>query len=111
MVDFGYKIQKNRQIDFDRNDRTLFHYLKQNEPSIALCIGCGSCTATCTAAQFTDFNFRKIMLNIRRGEKREVSREINQCMLCGKCILVCPKGVNTRNVVLHLLPHLFSPEP
>jgi heterodisulfide reductase subunit C len=26
-------------------------------------------------------------------------RKIGKCMLCGKCALVCPRGVNTRNIV------------
>ena len=26
--------------------------------------------------------------------------KLKKCMLCGKCILVCPRGVNTRNVVI-----------
>jgi heterodisulfide reductase subunit C len=27
-------------------------------------------------------------------------------MLCGKCLLACPKGVNTRHIVLTLNKHL-----
>jgi heterodisulfide reductase subunit C len=30
-------------------------------------------------------------------------------MLCGKCILVCPRGVNTRNVVFAAREALLNP--
>jgi succinate dehydrogenase/fumarate reductase-like Fe-S protein len=36
---------------------------------------------------------------IRRGEIEPLREEVKRCMLCGKCLLVCPRGVNTRNVV------------
>jgi heterodisulfide reductase subunit C len=36
---------------------------------------------------------------IKRGENTVPREKIRKCMLCGKCILVCPRGVNTRNVV------------
>ena len=36
---------------------------------------------------------------IRRGEIEPLREEVTRCMLCGKCLLVCPRGVNTRNVV------------
>jgi heterodisulfide reductase subunit C len=99
MIDFGFSIQNDRQIDYDNNDRTLFYYIKRVEPSISICISCASCTATCTAATHSNLDFHKIMLFIRRGERVEIAREINKCQLCGKCSLVCPKGINTRQIV------------
>jgi heterodisulfide reductase subunit C len=64
------------------------------------CIGCGGCTATCTAGNLTDFNFRKLHTLVRRGEYQGVYEQMNKCMLCGKCRLVCPRGINTRAVVM-----------
>lgn len=98
--EFGYKPVPPRQIDYDNNDRTLFYFLRRREPSISICFSCGTCSATCPANDITPFSFCRIMLYIRRGEKMQIAREINKCMLCGKCRLVCPKGVNTRNVIL-----------
>jgi heterodisulfide reductase subunit C len=63
-------------------------------------MSCGACTATCSAGNLIDFNVRRMSLHIRRGELSELSEEIDKCMLCGKCHLVCPRGVNTRNVIL-----------
>lgn len=99
MEKFGFTISTGRLIDYDKNDKTLYHFLKNNEPSIQLCIGCGGCTATCSTGNFTNFNFRKLHLLISRGEITTVEQEISKCMLCGKCKLVCPRGVNTRNII------------
>ena len=60
----------------------------------------GGCTATCTAGNLTDFNFRKLHTLVRRGEYQGVYEQMNKCMLCGKCRLVCPRGINTRAVVM-----------
>ena len=57
--DFGYAIQPDRQIDYDLHDMRVINYLNTLEPSFRICIGCGSCTATCTAGHFVDFNIRR----------------------------------------------------
>ena len=72
----------------------------QSKGTPADCIGCGACTAICTAGNLTQFNFRKVHTLVRRGEYRGAYEEMNKCMLCGKCRLVCPRGINTRGVVL-----------
>jgi len=100
--EFGYRVMKDDSIDFDRNDRRIAAYLHAYEPSINLCIGCGSCTATCSAGLFTSFNIRMIHTLVRRGETKRLKSEISKCMFCGKCQLVCPRGVNLRNVILTL---------
>lgn len=98
---FGFEIHKDRQIDFDKNNRSLAAYIRKYEPSFKLCISCGACTATCSAANLTDFyNIRKLNILLMRGEINEVSEDVNKCMLCGKCELVCPRGVNTRKVII-----------
>ncbi len=102
MKDFGFKINKDRQIDFDQNNYHILEYVLKNEPSFNGCISCGGCTATCSAGNLIDFNIRKLNVLLRRGETNELEREINKCMLCGKCILVCPRGINTRNVILKI---------
>ncbi len=102
MIDWGYSINKDLQIDFDKNDKTVADLVLINEPSFALCISCGGCTATCTTANYTDFNIRMIFTLIRRGETAGLKEQIQKCMLCGKCKLVCPGGVNTRNVIYNI---------
>ena len=100
MLKFGYTINKQRVIDLDKNDRETIAKVRQLEPSISICIGCGTCTATCSANVFTQFNLRQLMLLVSRGETDKLRQDVEKCMLCGKCMLACPRGVNTRNVLL-----------
>jgi len=102
MKDFGYTISHDRQIDYDALPKDIYRRLQDMEPSVNACISCGTCAATCSAAQFTGFSLRKYILLLRRGEHKEVLENIDKCMLCGKCQLVCPMGVNTRNVVFSI---------
>jgi heterodisulfide reductase subunit C len=99
MDKFGFTISKGRQIDYESNDRRIAEYIASKEPSFLKCIECGSCSATCTAGNFTKFSLRELHILIKRGENTLVSTNIRKCMLCGKCILVCPRGVNTRNIL------------
>lgn len=100
MIDFGYNIVRDRQIDFDRGDFRYLKLVNLLEPSMNVCIGCGSCTSTCSAARFTDFNIRKLHTAIRRGNTESIKAELKKCMFCGKCQLICPRGVNLRNLIL-----------
>jgi heterodisulfide reductase subunit B len=96
---FGFTINPSRLINYDTSDRKVRDYVTMKEPSFRLCFACGGCTATCTAGQYTSFNLRRMNTYIRRGEITPLIEEVTRCMLCGKCLLVCPRGVNTRNVV------------
>lgn len=100
MADFGFSILKARHIDYDANDKSIAEYIHEREPSFSICIECGCCSATCTTGNFTHFSLREIHILLKRGENDAVRDQINKCMLCGKCILVCPRGVNTRNIIL-----------
>lgn len=100
MKQFGYTTIKSRTIDYKQINTTLIHYIVENEPSFSACISCGSCTATCSAANLTFFNIRRLNIQIRLGEFENIRQEIDKCMLCGKCLLVCPRGINTRNVIM-----------
>jgi heterodisulfide reductase subunit C len=102
MIDFGYTISNDRQTDLDRGDMRYFEFVRAIDPSLDICIGCGSCTATCTAGNFTSFNIRRLHTAIRRGDPGSLKSEIKKCMFCGKCQLACPRGVNLRNVILSL---------
>jgi heterodisulfide reductase subunit C len=99
MEKFGFSLSKARVIDYDANDRSIVSYILEREPSLNLCIECGCCSAACTTGNFTGFSLREIHILLKRGENEQVRQKIRKCMLCGKCILVCPRGVNTRNVV------------
>lgn len=100
MINFGYKIAETRTIDYEQFDGRLLEFVLENERSFVKCLSCGGCTATCSAGNLIDFNIRKINLFLRRGSLEELSKEIDKCMLCGKCVLVCPRDINIRNVVM-----------
>lgn len=99
MVNFGYTVSRDRQIDLDRGDFRYYNLVRSAEPSIDLCIGCGSCSGTCSSGQFTDLNMRRLHTVVRRGDTSSVKAELKKCMFCGKCQLVCPRGVNLRNLI------------
>ena len=101
-INFGYTISKPRAIDIDRNNLRKSDEILREMPELQACIGCGACTAVCTAGNLTEFNFRKVHTLVRRGEYRGIREELAKCMLCGKCRLVCPRGINIRQLVLTL---------
>jgi heterodisulfide reductase subunit C len=100
MPEFGFKLQKDRQIDFDANDRSIVKRIGALEPTFKLCISCGCCAATCTAGQFTAISLRKMITGLKRGEYAGIREEIEKCMFCGKCQMLCPRGVSTRGLIL-----------
>ncbi len=99
MIHFGYSIQKDRQIDFDSNNRRIIDFVRTGEPSVDWCMNCGTCASGCTAAQSTDYSLRRMIALARRGEEQEIMSSVFRCRFCGKCLNGCPRGVNTRNIV------------
>jgi len=99
MITFGYKIQTDRQIDYDSNNHRILDFVRASEPSIDWCMSCGTCASACTAAVSTDFSLRKLIIFARRGIESGIMSSVYRCRFCGKCINACPRGVNTRNVV------------
>ncbi len=108
MNGFGFNIIEPRSIDFDHFDNRLLQAILDKEPSFKICLSCGGCTATCNARTLIDFNIRKLNLLIRRGEITGLAKEIDKCMLCGKCSLVCPRGINIRNVIMLLKKEIVN---
>jgi len=100
MNGFGFRLSPSSAIDLDKVDRTLFDELCAVEPSARYCMACGSCSATCTASGYTGMSMRKVLLCLQRGKNEEAVRMMSACMLCGKCTMVCPRGINTRRIIL-----------
>jgi len=103
MVDFGYSLSPSSRINLDNFDQGRLTILSKIEPDLIKCIACGSCAASCSAANFTKINLRKVILLLHRGLDNEAVSLIEGCMLCGKCTLVCPRGINTRNLIRSIL--------
>lgn len=108
MDKFGFSTLETRAIDYSQFDGTLLNHILEKEPSFNACMSCGGCTGTCSAGNFINFNIRRLSLLIRRGETKGLSEEIGKCMLCGKCMLVCPRGINTRHVIMLIKEELYK---
>ncbi len=111
MKKFGFTISQGRQINFDEIKNDKVDRLLELVPSYKLCIGCGGCTAACSAAGFTDYNFRRIHTAFLRGQYEGLADQLQRCMLCGKCMLVCPRGVNTRSLIINMRRILANVQP
>lgn len=99
-MDFGFSLSKSATINLDTVDTTLYKKLCEIEPDARICMNCGSCSASCTAASFSGMSLRKVILAIQRDQ--DVRPMLSNCMLCGKCTMVCPRGINTRHLILTL---------
>ena len=102
MGEWGFSVIPSNQSHPDQMDFRLIETIGSIEPSIFWCIGCGSCSATCTSAQFNNFSPRKIFHSVRSGQIKDIGDEITKCLLCGKCQMVCPRHVNTRNILSNI---------
>ena len=102
MKDFGYSISKGRTLNYDNSDFSLKKTLEHDVVSYCRCIGCGACASTCSAAKFTDFSIFKCNMLFRNAKYDELEQELSKCTLCGKCTLVCPRGVNIRGMILEM---------
>lgn len=100
MTDFGFHLSKSSQLDLSRVNRERLNRLYELEPGARICMTCGSCGATCMAAPYSGMSVRKMLLHIERG--LDVKPLLSKCMLCGKCTMVCPRGINTRNLILNV---------
>ncbi len=105
---WGFSIAEARVIRYDGNDKSMAIQMAHEAPDSKLCIGCGGCTAACTAGNLTEFNIRKLQMLVKRGETKEMQEQLQKCMLCGKCFLVCPRGVDTRRMILSMLKFIHN---
>ena len=96
MIDFGYSRVESACINLDKHDDSLLKALVKKDSDVLTCMACGSCSATCTAGRHLPMSLRKVILHIQRGNVQEEIKQTAHCMFCGKCILVCPRGINTR---------------
>ncbi|TFG05933.1 MAG: hypothetical protein EU539_08785 [Promethearchaeota archaeon] len=100
------------ESDDDWNDeflKELSDDVEQNK-NIRQCISCGKCVGECPASKISDFNIRKIISKILKGD-RSVLKDpsIWYCFLCERCKRVCPKeGINIPLLILNLRNESFK---
>ncbi len=101
MANFGFGIQDDLMIDHDRLS-PAYEAVLEEVPSIAACISCGSCSGTCVAFFQSGAGFRKLVMLLKNGSYDQLQQALDYCQFCGKCSLVCPRGINTRRAILEM---------
>ena len=102
MIDFGFGVNPSSRINLDNADKEKFSRLAATEPDVLKCMACGSCSASCSAAAFEDTSLRRAILSLQNGLCDDASKLLSHCMLCGKCTMVCPRGINTRHLIMSI---------
>lgn len=102
MIDFGFTVSPSSRINLDEVDKKSFVALSKIEPDVVKCMACGSCSASCTASQFQPTSVRKAILSLQNGQISQAMDFLKHCMFCGKCTMVCPRGINTRHLIISI---------
>jgi len=68
------------------------------------CLQCGLCSGTCPLSLYMDYTPRRLMYLAREGFKTEVlsSLSIWLCTSCYGCAVICPKQINTTEMMYAL---------
>jgi heterodisulfide reductase subunit C1 len=90
--------------------KNLFDILMEDirfEEGLKACMNCGVCTAICPAAEFYDYDPRKIVYAVQSREDEEIikllkSETIWYCGECMSCKTRCPRG-NTPGFIIMAL--------
>lgn len=101
-MDFGYALTPSSRIDLDKADKSYFNKIAALEPDVLKCMSCGSCTASCNAGKFVKTSLRQSIINLQNGKNEDALNILKGCMLCGKCAMICPRGINTRNLIISI---------
>ena len=102
MVDFGFGLVPSSRMNLDLFDKEKYDELVAMEPDARICMACGSCTAVCTAGQFTSTSLRDALDEIVNAKADKALESLKACQLCGKCSMVCPRGINTRHLIMSI---------
>ncbi len=78
--------------------------------NIIQCFECGKCVGGCPATKVSNFNIRKIIRKVLRGDKSVLKdSDIWYCYLCERCKRVCPKdNVNIPLLIINLRNESFK---
>lgn len=84
----------------------LMHDIRFKE-GLNACMNCGVCTAICPAAEFYEYDPRKVVDLVQSGDNEEIEKLLKSdtiwyCGECMSCKLRCPRG-NTPGLVIMAL--------
>jgi heterodisulfide reductase subunit C len=96
--DWNYDFYKELTKDIDDNKNLI------------QCISCGRCVGDCPATKISNYNIRKIIRKVLRGDKSVLSNsDIWYCFLCERCKRVCPKkNINIPLLIINLRNESFK---
>ena len=82
----------------------------EENKNIIQCIACGKCVGDCPASKVSNFNSRKIIKKVLRGDKCVLKdSDIWYCYLCERCKRVCPKeNINIPMLIINLRNESFK---
>lgn len=69
-----------------------------------ICFDCGTCTSLCRVAYIAESNPRLF----KWCTKEDLRSNVFKCTLCGRCKEECPRGVDTKQLLLSLREYLFK---
>jgi heterodisulfide reductase subunit C len=112
MTDSDNKFDKTIDSDQDWNYdffKELTDDVEENK-NLKQCIYCGKCVGECPATKISNFNIRKIIRKVLKGDKSVLKdSDIWYCFLCERCKRVCPKeGINIPLLILNLRNESFK---
>ncbi len=87
----------------------LIEDINENK-NIFQCIECGKCVGDCPASKISNFNSRKIIKKVLKGDRSVLQdSDIWYCFLCEKCKRVCPKeGIDIPLLIINLRNESFK---
>ena len=82
----------------------------EENKNIIQCISCGKCVGDCPASKVSNFNVRKVIAKVLRGDKSVLKdSDIWYCYLCERCKRVCPKdNINIPLLIINLRNESFK---
>ena len=97
-------------VNIRGNMGNLIDLIKQDiryKDALKACMNCGICTAICPAAEFYDYDPRRICDIIQRGDEESVEKLLRsdtiwECGQCLSCKTRCPRG-NVPGMVITIL--------
>jgi heterodisulfide reductase subunit C len=103
-------------MDADSNSEWNWDFYKElvddveDNKNIIQCISCGKCVGDCPATKISNFNIRKIIRKVLRGDKSVLKdSDIWYCYLCERCKRVCPKdNINIPLLIINLRNESFK---
>ncbi len=102
------EIDKDEEWSYDFLEE-LTEDVKENR-NIIQCISCGKCVGECPASKISNFNIRKVIQKVLKGNRSVLKdSDIWYCFLCEQCKRVCPKeGINIPLLIINLRNESFK---